>query len=317
MVNSPADQGGEKSLPESGRHETDSDRLRRTTRPEVLSVGLVSAFAGDRAMTATEEALIRKRQRIRGDGFFSDLIYAVSHHYVRPELAEDLWNKVLCHKSLISRQLGRKAGVVVAALDYLSNITNGLKSPTLISENCVSEIVNFSMRDGMTGLFNHSACYELLALELEKHRREDSGVALLLLDIDNFKTINDESGHQQGDRILVALAGLLTQEARRSDICCRLGGDEFVVILRLTSDAADAAEAYEIAERVRAEVASRSFDGRAITISVGVALCDRTTVSHQELIERADQALYAAKTGGRNQVATWGSSTQTGGPVRR
>jgi diguanylate cyclase (GGDEF)-like protein len=156
------------------------------------------------------------------------------------------------------------------------------------------------MRDGMTGLFNHSSCYELLELELRSHRRYGVGVSLLLLDVDDFKSVNDRSGHQAGDRILVEVAKALLEEARDSDICCRVGGDEFVVILRLTKDPA---EACDIAERIRAKAASITSGGQPITVSVGVALCcDDVADSPHALMKRADRALYRAKLGGKNQV---------------
>lgn len=291
---------------ESGQDEIDAYRLRRTIAPEVISVGLVSAFAGDREMTDAEEAVVHLQQESRGGLFFSDLMYAISHRYFAPEIAETLWDRVLAHKQLISEQLGRNVRITVATLDYLSNITRELGLFTLISESYVSEIADLSMRDGMTGLFNHSSCYELLELEFRSHRRYGVGVSLVLLDIDDFKSANDLSGHQEGDRILVELARLLTEQARDSDICCRLGGDEFAVILRLTNDPV---EACDIAERIRASAASDariSSGGQGITISAGVALYDHVTRTPAALVERADQALYQAKINGKNQVVLGG-----------
>jgi diguanylate cyclase (GGDEF)-like protein len=285
--------------PASGQDENAADRLRRTTDPEVMSVELVSAFAGDRDMTGAERAFIRTQRKERGDVFYSDLLYAVTHHYIAPDLAEELWDEVLSHKQLISKQLGRNVRIAVATLDYLSNITSELRTPTLISEDYISQIADLSMRDGMTGLFNHSSCYEILELEFRSRRRYGVGVSLLFLDIDDFKSANDRCGHQEGDRVLVELAKTLIEQSRDSDICCRIGGDEFVVILRMTNDPA---EACDIGERIRAKAASISCAGRQITISVGVAVCDHGTNSPGALMERADRALYGAKHGGKNQV---------------
>ena len=281
------------------KNESDADRLRRTTTPEVMSVELVSAFAGDRDLTETDRNLIRLQKMVRGDEFYSDLLYAISHHYFAPEIAATLWQEILSHKHLISVQLGRNVRVTVATLDYLSNITSELPNPTLITETYVSEIASLAMRDGMTGLFNHSTCYELLELELRNHRRYGVGVSLLLLDIDDFKSVNDRQGHQEGDRILVELARTLTEQARDTDICCRLGGDEFVVILRLTNDPK---EAFNMAERIRAQVATIACNGQRLAISVGVALCDHLTNSPRALVERADRALHKAKMDGKDRV---------------
>jgi len=287
------------SSPAPGQDESDADRLRRTTTPEALSVELVSAFAGDREMTDAEAAQIRTQERNRGEIFYSDLLYSISHHYFAPEVAEVLWAEVLDHKRLISERLGRNVRITVAALDYLSNITSELRGQTLISETHVSDIVNLSLRDGMTGLFNHSTCHELLELEVRSHQRYGVGVAVLLLDIDDFKGVNDRDGHQEGDRILVALAGALKAEARDSDVCCRLGGDEFAVILRLTGNPT---EACDIAERIRARAGNITSAGQPITVSVGVALCDLATASPEALVARADRALYEAKSHGKNRV---------------
>jgi len=282
-----------------GHEENSSDRLRRATTSEVMSVELVSAFAGDRELSAAEAATIEEQQRIRGGVFFSDLLFAISHHYFAPEIAARLWDEVLAHKLLISKQLGRNVRITVATLDYLANITSELRTLTLISEDHVSAIVNLSMRDGMTGLFNHASCYELLELEFRSHRRYGVGVSLLLLDIDDFKAVNDVGGHQEGDRVLVELAQALVDAARDSDICCRLGGDEFVVILRLTNSPV---EAVEIAERVRARAKGISCGERQISVSVGVALCDHLARSPHALMEQADRALYQAKLSGKDQV---------------
>lgn len=264
-----------------------------------MSVELVSAFAGDREMTGAEHDLVRLHKRDRGNLFFSDLLYAISHHYFAYEVAEPLWQEILVHKQRISGLLGRNVGITVASLDYLSNVTGELQTTTLISEAYVSEIASLAMRDGMTGLFNHSTCYELLDLELRNHRRYGVGVCLLLLDIDDLKSINDHAGHQEGDRVLVELARALVEAARDSDICCRLGGDEFVVILRLTNDPS---EASKMAERIRARAAKITSDGQQVGISVGVALCDQRTTSPRSLVGKADRALHKAKLNGKNRV---------------
>lgn len=289
--------------PDAAQDEGPSDRLRRTTSDEVMSVDLVSALAGDRTMSDDERRLVAQHEVDRGETFFSDLLYAISHHYFAPPVARSLWRKILEHKHSISTRLGRNVRITVATLDYLSNITDDLRAPTLIPEAYVSELANLSMRDAMTGLFNHSTCFELLALELRGYHRYGGRVGLLLLDIDDFKQINDHDGHPAGDQVLIELAEALTSAARRSDVCCRLGGDEFAVILRLTEDAR---QAREVAERIRACAASIRWRGRPITVSLGVALCDDTVSTVDELVGRADQALYTAKLAGKNRVVLHG-----------
>lgn len=242
---------------------------------------------------------MKSKSRHEAASFFSDLFYAISHHYFAPEVAETLWGKVLKHKHLMSEALGRNVRITVATLDYLSNVTDDLNSPTLISESYAAEIATLSMRDGMTGLYNHSSCYELLELEFRNHRRYGAGVSLILMDIDDFKLVNDRFGHQEGDRILVELAKTMAEQVRDSDICCRFGGEEFVAILPFT---VNPAEAREIAERIREKATEITCGGEGITISVGVAVCDSSTCTPKDLIERADRALYWAKAEGKNQI---------------
>ena len=277
----------------------DQERLRGTITSDAVPVELVSAFAGDRPMTALESVRLSLLRNQRGSAFFSDLLYAISHHYFAPEIAEDIWGKVLSHKYMMSDKLGRNVRVTVATLDYLANITGDMKSLTLMSEASVTEIVTLSMRDGMTGLFNHSMCYELLDLEFRNHRRYGVGVGLILVDIDNFKRVNDRSGHQKGDRVLVEVSTTLKEETRDSDICCRFGGDEFAVILPFTNDPR---EACAIAERIRAGFMKRRCDESIVTLSAGVALCSGAADTPRSLVERTDRALYQAKAGGKNNV---------------
>jgi diguanylate cyclase (GGDEF)-like protein len=279
--------------------ESDGERWRRTLMSDALSVELVSAFAGDRDMTRDETARVDALVEARGRMFYSDLFYAISHHYFAPEVAETLWGKVLLHKHLMSERLDRNVRITVAALDYLSNITSEIASPTLISETHAAEIADLSMRDGMTGLYNHSTCYELLALEFRRHRRYGAGLSLIMIDVDDFKLVNDAYGHQQGDRVLMELAGTLTTQVRDSDICCRLGGEEFVAILPFTNGPG---EAREIAERIRRKAPTIVCGDQGITVSGGVAVCDQTTRSPEALVESADRALYRAKRDGKNRI---------------
>ncbi|OGR04270.1 MAG: hypothetical protein A2284_00355 [Deltaproteobacteria bacterium RIFOXYA12_FULL_61_11] len=286
--------------PRKPNDECNIDRLRRTTTPEGMSVELVSAFAGDRSMTEEEKREINEQQTVRGLLFYSDLFYAISHHYFAPEIAETLWGKVLKHKHLLSEILKRNIRITVATLDFFSNINKDFISPTVISEENLVEIAKNAMRDRMTGLYNHTSFYELLELEFRSHRRYGAGVSIILLDIDDFKAVNDRYGHQAGDQILIDLAKVLKQQVRDSDICCRFGGEEFVVVLPFTSSAV---EVGTIAERIRVKAMELGVGDLPITISLGVAICDHSVSSPHELIEHADRALYRAKRAGKNRVA--------------
>jgi diguanylate cyclase (GGDEF)-like protein len=278
--------------------ETDADRRRGMLADDALSLDLVSALAGDRPLKEAEHIRLNELKKSRGRAFFSDLLYSITHQYFPADDAENLWADILRHKYRISKVLGRNVRIAVAALDYLSNITGEMGAATLVGEAHIEEIVGLSLRDGLTGLFNHTYFYQQIDLEVRRYVRYGALVSLALLDIDDFKEVNDAFGHREGDRILAAMGKALLRVARDSDICCRYGGDEFVVILPLT----DVREAGLIAERLKSEMAKRLPDGRTVTVSIGVASCGEKTTTYRELVEKADAALYQVKKSGKDRV---------------
>ena len=119
-----------------------------------------------------------------------------------------------------------------------------------------------------------------------------------MIDIDHFKSINDDHGHATGDEVLQAVGKTLLNESRQSDIVCRYGGEEFSVLMRDT----DLESAMAIAERFRQAIKSLEFENLSITVSVGVSSFSLGATDAHELIDQADQCLYAAKRNGRDQV---------------
>jgi diguanylate cyclase (GGDEF)-like protein len=161
-----------------------------------------------------------------------------------------------------------------------------------------AELRDMAVTDTLTGVWNRRHGTDLATADLSA-RRTGAALTLLMLDIDNFKTINDNFGHQSGDHVLIETASRLRRSLRGSDMVARWGGEEFVVLLR------DCAlpEALQIAEDIRASIAEVAFGpmGR-ITVSIGAAEA-RDNEDLQSWLSRADQALYRAKHSGRNTVA--------------
>ncbi|HEV2061276.1 MAG TPA: diguanylate cyclase, partial [Solirubrobacteraceae bacterium] len=160
-----------------------------------------------------------------------------------------------------------------------------------------------AVTDELTGLSNHRRFQEALASELERARRFDTGIGLVMLDVDNFKQVNDTYGHQVGDRVLKEVARVLRAESREVDEPARYGGEELAVIL----PAADLEGAYGLAERVRTGIerlAVPSEDGASlrVTASFGVAALPQSADDQGSLIAAADAALYAAKRAGKNRT---------------
>ena len=172
-----------------------------------------------------------------------------------------------------------------------------------------------AVTDALTGLFNRRYALSHLARLAVDSAETGRPFAAMVLDIDHFKTINDNYGHAAGDRVLIAVAKRLRAELRQGDFVARIGGEEFLVAMPEASPE----EARHMAERLRAAVGERPFEvtttepGRTritrteipVTLSVGVAMGSadcRTESGIAALYERADTALYSAKTAGRNTV---------------
>jgi diguanylate cyclase (GGDEF)-like protein len=165
-----------------------------------------------------------------------------------------------------------------------------------------------AITDGLTGLFNHRHFQEMLDRELTRAERKGAEVSLILLDIDFFKKLNDTHGHPAGDSVLRGVSGIIRSETRQIDIAARYGGEEFAVVLPDTGSR----ETMKIAERVRAAVeeARIPHEKRVLetTISVGFSCYPTEATTKQDLIHKADQALYAAKQGGRNRICSFAES---------
>jgi diguanylate cyclase (GGDEF)-like protein len=158
-----------------------------------------------------------------------------------------------------------------------------------------------STLDPLTGLFNRTALEQRLAEMDGETTNEEEGLshALLLCDLDHFKRINDQLGHAAGDAVLQDVAYTMRAALRAGDQIYRIGGEEILVIL----PGSGREEAAEIARRLRDAVRERRPVGVMVTMSVGVAVARRGPLDTEELVGRADAALYAAKSGGRDRVA--------------
>ncbi len=152
--------------------------------------------------------------------------------------------------------------------------------------------------DPLTGLVNHRGFHEALARELNRAGREGTQLALVSLDLDDFKAINDQWGHPYGDEVLRLIAAQLNRCVRAYDVAARVGGEEFALILPGT----DAEEGWEIAERVRAAIASVPTHQGRIACSAGLAIYPLDTNAGSELNQLADAAVYSAKQSGKNRT---------------
>jgi diguanylate cyclase (GGDEF)-like protein len=200
----------------------------------------------------------------------------------------------------------------------LQAANEALRTRLLEIEQLQLQLQDQANRDSLTGLFNRRYLEATLRREQARCQREGQPMALLMLDIDHFKTINDTHGHQAGDEVLRRMSALLTAQSRQGDIPCRIGGEEFLLLLPGMA----AAQALERAEQIRqafaagvdtADDASGSGSAPAApatqaTVSVGVAMFPEHGTSMDALMHSADAALYAVKRSGRNGVRLHGQS---------
>lgn len=158
-----------------------------------------------------------------------------------------------------------------------------------------------ALTDPLTGLANYRSLAHSLHRELERAKRYDRPLALVTIDVDNLKRINDEGGHSAGNEAIVTIARILQSAVRKFETVARQGGDELAILLPNTT----AEEAMILAERLRHEVSRALVRGRPLSISIGVAARERgdETTDVRALVERSDEALYRAKRRGRNRVA--------------
>ena len=196
-------------------------------------------------------------------------------------------------------------GRVTGVQGSVSDITSRKKAET--ERLRALKFEQISITDPLTKIYNRRFFNEVVEKEIERAKRSDSPLAVILLDIDHFKNINDTYGHLTGDQVLINLANLCHQNIRSMDFLARFGGDEFVILM----PSMDRKSAQETAERLRVMVdekplaASEKTDV-SVTISLGIADWDTNNpIGINALLNRADQALYRSKEAGRNRVMVW------------
>jgi diguanylate cyclase (GGDEF)-like protein len=267
-------------------------------------IDLVAGIAGDRRLSTREKANVARIRKQRGKRYYADLLFSVSQQYYPDDIAEDLWRSVLRHKADLAEHLKRNVGIVVAAIDYLSNIREVLDNPTAVPERHLVTIAEVALRDGLTGLYDHETFWHKLRDEFRRFSRYGYEVSVVMLDLDHFKHVNDAHGHAEGDRMLIEVARIIQTELREVDVGARYGGEEMVMILPNTQ----ASEAKLVAERVRTHVERRFQHEAGLTVSLGVADCPSHARAPEALVEAADRALYRSKRDGRNRTTVSGST---------
>jgi diguanylate cyclase (GGDEF)-like protein len=188
----------------------------------------------------------------------------------------------------------------LCVLAWVMVLRKHVEEQAILLRESESRFRHMALHDALTGLATRILLEDRLSTAVEAARRHQTGLALLMIDIDKFKTINDTYGHHSGDEVLRVAANRLTRAVRKSDTVARMGGDEFVVLL---PDIFDPAMAESVAAKVVNSLADPIYFQEyqiPVSASVGVCTLDSDELDVERLLKAADNALYQAKARGRN-----------------
>jgi len=231
---------------------------------------------------------------------FASLLETFVHLEFTEEEAIGHWEKILDNMDRLSEKLGRRASVYLSLVDYFTNDNHALSAPMLVEVHVFRQTERLAMIDGLTGVFNRRYMDLILRKEFNRCDRYGKALSVCIMDIDDFKMVNDTRGHLFGDEVLREIASLIRGTLREEDILCRYGGGEVFFILPET----DAEGAYTLAERIRSTVnAVPFFRDNNISFSGGTATYPSSAYDMISLIEAADRALYQAKYNGKNCIS--------------
>lgn len=294
-----------------GRDRDDLRRMLWRMLPDRgLSLSMVTGLGGDRELTSAERQQLAVMLVQRGRMFYSDLLFTLTHQWFEPEEADSLWHRILKHKYELSATLGRNVGITVSAVDYLYNMCGEAGIPSVVSEHSMWGMAEIAVRDSLTHLYDLPTFCMQLETEVRRQKRYGIPVSVIIGDVDDFKSFNDQWGHLAGDDVLIAIAKVITECAREVDVCARWGGEEFAVLVGQTG----CEGALAMAERIRSRI-ERTLRPRHVTVSAGVASCPEDGTSVQDLIAKADRAMYHAKEKGKNRVSASCHETEPEAPT--
>jgi diguanylate cyclase (GGDEF)-like protein len=266
---------------------------------------LLDIESKDRLSSASIEAISDKPKLLKQylessiTNNFSELMFRLTHEIYAEDKARGLWDKIASHRENLRKKLKRDVGMLVSSLDYLSNISGDLSNPKIIDDLRIEEAAVMATRDSLTGLYMKNVFEFSIERLFKEHLRYEKDLSLLLLDIDNFKEVNDSFGHQAGDEVLRRIGKIIMDTVREADLPARYGGEELTIILPETSGK----QALAIAERLRKNVNQLFKHDPVVTVSIGVSSIRQPGIDGAtDLVRLADKALYVAKAGGKNKV---------------
>lgn len=232
------------------------------------------------------------------------LFYVLVHIDFAARPAKTHWKKLVTLWEDLDSKTGTELDLRVVVVHYFLRVQKQLRNPAVVEIKFLQQTEASATRDELTGAYNFRYFQTRIEQEISRVRRYDRGMSLLMIDVDDFKSYNDQNGHLAGNAALKKLVGLFDKAVRDVDVVCRYGGEEFAVILPSTLKIG----ALPAAEKIRTRIAQARFAGGPkqplgkVTVSIGLSTVPTDATSADELIARADAALYRAKALGKNRV---------------
>lgn len=240
----------------------------------------------------------------RGPEVYSVLLFVLTHLDFTAEKAREHWGRVLRQWEELNRRVPEKVDLRVAVLQYFLRGQRKLHNPAIVEIKILRRTQDSAIYDELTRLYNFRYFQDRVASEVKRATRYDTALTLMMIDADDFKAFNDTRGHLAGNLALRRLASVFKRSVREVDVVARYGGEEFAILLPNTPKLA----ALKLAEKLRQAV-ERAGVGRGdkagaspVTVSIGVASLPGDAATAAELVDRADRALYIAKSMGKNCV---------------
>ncbi len=167
-----------------------------------------------------------------------------------------------------------------------------------------NQLTEVSIKDGLTGAFNRKYLFSIIEKEIERASRQGTSLSATMVDLDNFKQINDTYGHQYGDRFLQAFSKFILKRIRKMDYFCRYGGDEFVIVFPGVSQE----QAAKVVSRLAEKMETEETNLKGMRVSAGIASFPESARNADEILEYADRALYVAKKRGKGIIEIFSES---------
>jgi diguanylate cyclase (GGDEF)-like protein len=266
-----------------------------------MTVDLAKSIFSEKGASGYERERLEKVRNAHGNEIYAEALYIITNTRIQDtKRAKRLIGRINRHRKKMKNMLGRDVGLQVAALDYMQNKEGILKNPTLIERRKVQKLAEHAITDDFIHVYDKSVLFIDIEEEAERSKRYGSVFSIIMLDIDNFKQLNDFYGHMIGDNILCSVAETLQKNVRKTDTVYRYGGDEFVILLPETGRE----HVGDIAEKIKELTEDVRFNGVSarVHLSMGVATFAHTTQTGKDLLHDADRALYKAKESGKNKI---------------